>query len=224
VRHFDGRREGALMQLVRVQPRELSVHPGSYPSSGEGDRPVEASGTTVRIGGLASVRAATRVKPEQASKAKMRALSRHQNGEGRWGRSEQPTGEDQPARRGTGRGTQASIGAQHGRPAAVCEQGKAAAGVGGAHSTGEAGESRWREGALVRGASQRVKGRGIGMSLTTRSKLRRLHEALYAKAKRVCAAFAVRACLGVRPVREPGAGNRHAGFDERSQETGAMAA
>ena len=59
-------------------------------------------------------------------------------------------------------------------------------GVGGAHSTvwtGRTTEPVGREGALVRGASQRGKGREIGVSLATPSKLRRLHEALYTKAK-----------------------------------------
>ena len=40
----------------------------SYPDGDEGDRVVEALGTKARVGGSASVRAATRVKPEQASK------------------------------------------------------------------------------------------------------------------------------------------------------------
>ena len=61
------------MQLVRVQSEELSVHLGSYQDGGKGDRPVEALGKGAHEGGLASVRAATRVKPEQASKGEMRA-------------------------------------------------------------------------------------------------------------------------------------------------------
>jgi RNA-directed DNA polymerase len=59
-------------------------------------------------------------------------------------------------------------------------------GVGGAHSTvwtGGTTEPVGREGALVRGATRRVKGREIGMSLATPPKLRRLQEALYTKAK-----------------------------------------
>jgi RNA-directed DNA polymerase len=62
----------------------------------------------------------------------------------------------------------------------------ATAGVGGAHSTvwtGRTTEPAGREGALVRGARQRAKGRGIGVSLTPPEKLRRLQEALYTKAK-----------------------------------------
>ena len=59
-------------------------------------------------------------------------------------------------------------------------------GVGGAHSTAwtcRTTEPAGREGALVRGASQRAKGREIGVSLATPLKLRRLQEALYTKAK-----------------------------------------
>jgi RNA-directed DNA polymerase len=56
-------------------------------------------------------------------------------------------------------------------------------GVGGAHSTDEAGEYRWREGALVRGALQRAEEWGIGVSLATPEKIRRLQRALYVKAK-----------------------------------------
>ena len=61
--------KGMLMQLVRVQPEELSVRLGSYPRGGEGDQAVEASGKGAHVGGLASMRAATRVKPEQAPKS-----------------------------------------------------------------------------------------------------------------------------------------------------------
>jgi hypothetical protein len=56
------------MQPVRVRSKEVSVHLRSYPGGGKGDRPVEAPGTEIRHGRVASVRAATRVKPEQAPK------------------------------------------------------------------------------------------------------------------------------------------------------------
>ncbi len=59
-------------------------------------------------------------------------------------------------------------------------------GVGGAHSTAwtcRTVQPAGREGALVRGATQRVKGREIGVSLATPPKLQRLQEALYTKAK-----------------------------------------
>src|SRR5262249_11014796 len=92
-----------------------------------------------------------------------------------------------------GRGTSAQGMAQHGRPTAARGRGprfrpwaEAAVGVGGAHSTvwtGRTTEPVGREGALVRGASQRVKGQEIGVSLAPPPKLRRLQEALYTKAK-----------------------------------------
>jgi len=59
-------------------------------------------------------------------------------------------------------------------------------GVGGAHSTVwtcRTAQPAGREGALVRGATRRGKGREIGVSLATPPKLRRLQEALYTKAK-----------------------------------------
>jgi hypothetical protein len=58
-----------------------------------------------------------------------------------------------------------------------------AAGVGGAHSTEEAGQRQWREGALVRGALGGAEGKGIGVSLATPAKLRTLQRALYVTAK-----------------------------------------
>ena len=105
------------MQLVKVRSEELTGHLGSYLGGGEGDRAVEAPGTTVREGGLASVRAATRVKPEQASKGRMRAPSCPYFSEGRRDRSEQPSGDDRSARRGNGRSTHTRIATEHGRPA-----------------------------------------------------------------------------------------------------------
>lgn len=112
-------RETAEMQLVRVQPEELSIHLGSYLRGGEGDRSVEAAGTDGPRGGSASVRAATRVKPEQAPKILTLEPSRHPGGKGRRSWSEQSTDEDQLSNRGNGRSTYASIEARHGRPAAV---------------------------------------------------------------------------------------------------------
>src|SRR5215510_9129375 len=83
--------------------------------------------------------------------------------------------------------------AQRGSPSAVggrgshfCVEAEAALGVGRVHSTvwiRQTTELVEREGTLVRGASQRVKGRDIGVSLAPPVKLRRLQEALYTKAK-----------------------------------------
>ena len=42
--------KGESTQPVRVRPKEVSVHLGSYPGDGEGDRPIEAPGTKARLG------------------------------------------------------------------------------------------------------------------------------------------------------------------------------
>jgi hypothetical protein len=47
------------MQPVEVRPKEVSVHLGSYPGGGKGDRPAEAPGEEIHHGWVASVRAAT---------------------------------------------------------------------------------------------------------------------------------------------------------------------
>jgi len=65
---------------------------------------------------LATVRAATRVKPEQASKELMRESSRPDNGEDQWG----PGGRTEAlgrTRRGIGRSTYRGHTTQHGRSA-----------------------------------------------------------------------------------------------------------
>ena len=67
------------------------------------------------LGGSASRRAATRVKPEQASKGKSREPTGLNNREGRWSPWEHPTDDHGFARRGKGRGTSAQHTGQHGR-------------------------------------------------------------------------------------------------------------
>jgi hypothetical protein len=67
------------------------------------------------IGGSASGRAATCVKPEQASKVKSRGPTGLNNREGRWRPWEHPTDDHGLARRGKGRGTSAQHTGQHGR-------------------------------------------------------------------------------------------------------------
>jgi hypothetical protein len=114
--------KGQSTQPVQVRSQEVSVHLSSDPSDGEGDRAVEASGTPARCGGSASVRAATRVKPEQAPKGLMRAPSLLSMDEGRCGRRDAPTDERRPARRGSGRSTYAGEDWQHGRPVAQAGQ------------------------------------------------------------------------------------------------------
>ena len=42
--------QGQSTQPVQVRSREVSVHLGSYPGGGEGDRAVEALGTEIRLG------------------------------------------------------------------------------------------------------------------------------------------------------------------------------
>lgn len=66
---------------------------------------------------------------------------------------------------------------------ATVRSARAAAGVGGAHGTCEAGESRWRDGALVQGALEGDEGREIDVSLATPEEIRNLQRALYTKAK-----------------------------------------
>src|SRR5262245_39654291 len=79
-----------------------------------------------------------------------------------------------------------SPGAAGGRGSHFCVEAEAALGVGRVHSTvwiRQTTELVEREGTLVRGASQRGKGREIGVSLAPPAKLRRLQEAIYTKAK-----------------------------------------
>src|SRR5207247_3121213 len=113
-------RERESTQPVRVRPKEVSVHLGSYPGDGRVTVPIEALGTEVRLrGGPASVRAATRVKPEQASKMSTRAPSLLISDDGRRGRPDAPTSEGCPARRGRGRSTYAHCHTESGIAASV---------------------------------------------------------------------------------------------------------
>src|SRR6516162_1647992 len=81
------------MQPVKVRSEELSVRLGSYLGGDKGDQIGGAPETEARDGGSASMRAATRVKPEQASKGLMCAPSRLSYGEGRrdWSINRQKT-------------------------------------------------------------------------------------------------------------------------------------
>ena len=111
--------EGTLRHLVQVQSEELSVCLGSYLGGVEGDRGVGVPGTEAHeVGGSASMRAATRVKPEQASKELMRVSSRHENGEDHR-RPSLETEAGGRTRRGIGRGTHASLKVQRERSAEV---------------------------------------------------------------------------------------------------------
>jgi len=100
---------------VEVQSQELSVCLGSYLGGAAGDYCVEAPGTEVYMSGRsANVRAATRVKPEQASKDLMRGSSRPDNGEDQWYPGER-TEAPGCARRGMGRSTYRRHTTQRGR-------------------------------------------------------------------------------------------------------------
>ena len=109
---------------MEVQPQELSVCLGSYLGGATGDQCVEAPGTEVyMIGRSASVRAATRVKPEQASKDLMRGSSRPDNGEDQRGPGERTEAPGRP-RRGIGRSTYRRHTRQRGRSALVFSTGR----------------------------------------------------------------------------------------------------
>ena len=96
------------------------MHLGSYPSDEKGDRLVEALGKGVHEGGHASVRAATRVKPEKAPKVVMGVPSPRTVGAGRGDEKEQPTEEEiSSTSRGSGRSAYASFDERHGRPVVV---------------------------------------------------------------------------------------------------------
>ena len=80
-----------------------------------GDCGVEAPGTEVSmLERLATVRAATRVKPEQASEELTRGSSRPDNGEDQRGSCQRTAAQGRP-RRGIGRSTYRGHTMQHGR-------------------------------------------------------------------------------------------------------------
>ena len=77
---------------MEVPPKQLSVRFGSYPSGRCGQpRVPKPRGHRPTQGGSASIRAVTRVNPEQASKVMMRMPTRLSNGEGRRAKEKQPT-------------------------------------------------------------------------------------------------------------------------------------
>ena len=159
--------KGEFTQPVKFRPKEVSVRLGSYPgdarvteaSKPRGQRPVVS-------GGSANVRAATQVKPAQASKVVMRAPSLLSLDEGRRGQPDNRhatvvllAGVWGAARTHTRElATRETCG---NRSRATPLREASSAGVGGAHTTDEAGERRWRKGALVRGAFERAESRGL---------------------------------------------------------------
>lgn len=80
---------------------------------------LKPSGQRPTVGGSASRRAATCVKPEQASNVQSRGRTGLNNREGRRSPWEQPTNDHGFARRGKGRGTPTQHTGQHGRSRAV---------------------------------------------------------------------------------------------------------
>ena len=90
---------------MKVPPEQLSVRLGSDPvgamEQSITSKPWEQMSTS---GGLATVRAVTRVNPEQASKVKPRRPTRLGNGEGRCAAGKQPTPTPAALRRGNGDG------------------------------------------------------------------------------------------------------------------------
>ena len=132
-----------------------------------------------------------RMNPEQSSKVKMRESTLQSVGEDRWVEGKQPMNCTLDSSAGV-LGTARFEGhlAQRGRP--VLGEGSrlstsllvaAWSGVGGAHSTAEAEETRWREGASLLGASEEAKEEEIGVSLMTPEKIRRFQKKLYIRAK-----------------------------------------
>jgi len=116
-------------------------------------------------GGLASLRAVTRVKPEQASKRVMWVPSCRITSEGRRDQSEKPS-----ERLVYPPGYWAQhVDTQWRTTSETCTVAleaagpfgeRSCAGVGGAHGTDEAGESQWRDGALVQERAGRSGGAG----------------------------------------------------------------
>ncbi len=110
-------RKGDKDPWMKVPPEQLSVRLGSDPSGAMEQsimsKPWEQMSTS---GGLATVRAVTRVNPEQASKVKSRRPTRLGNGEGRRAAGKQPMQAPVALRRGNGDGTCRRPLSQRGRP------------------------------------------------------------------------------------------------------------
>lgn len=92
--------------------RDISV---ATEAVGRGTDRLKPSGQRPTVGGSASRRAATCVKPEQASKVMRRGPTGLKNREGRRNLREHPTSDRRFPRRGKGRGTPAQHTGQHGR-------------------------------------------------------------------------------------------------------------
>jgi hypothetical protein len=158
--------KGVDVLQVRILPGELSIHPGSYGDGWQGQPSAQSSPerSPIRSGCNLTGRNSRelRVNPER--------LSWMPTGFGRWegckDRSRQSMQVTGPSAGGRGGGMPEETSAQHGRPTAAglaaprVRVESATVGVGGVHSTCEAGESRWREGALVLVCFRRRRGSG----------------------------------------------------------------
>jgi len=145
--HFSVRHEGAINLEVKVLSEQLSIQFGSYPGGVCGQLQVlKPRGQSSTKGGDATVWAATRVNPEQASKVQSRTPTRLRYGEGRGVSGKRSTRAPLTVLRGSGSGTYGELIGQRGRPVfgggsrpPTSHKDKAGAGVGEAHSTEEAG-------------------------------------------------------------------------------------
>jgi hypothetical protein len=110
------RREGGAFLQVRVLPRQLTVQPRSYGRAVPGQLGVvKPPGQPSSKGGPANPWAATRVNPEQASKASRESRPAHSTGKAAASGTGQPP-RFRTTRRGSGGGTRRKNGSQHGRP------------------------------------------------------------------------------------------------------------
>ena len=115
--HISVRHDGAVNQEVKVLSEQLSIQFGSYPGGGRGQlRQSKPWGQSSALGGVATVWAATRVNPEQASKVKSRMLTRLRYGEGRWVVGKRSIKAPAAILRGSGSGTYGRLIGQRGRP------------------------------------------------------------------------------------------------------------
>ena len=178
------------------------------------------------MGGSASRRAATCVKPEQASNVTSRGLNGLNNREGRWGPCEHPTDDHGFARRGKGRGTSAQHTGQHGRSHAARRAPRSIIRV----------EPRGKsEGLIVPSAPGGPHNRRGGKEPWFATCLNESRSRSLARACELLAgagdskrgagphgragAGGAGACQGAPLVREPDAGTPHVRFDERTWET-----
>jgi hypothetical protein len=110
------RREGGAFLQVRVLPRQLTVRPRSYGRAAHGQPGVvKPPGQPSSKGGPASPWAATRVNPEQASKANRESRPAHSTGKAVVSGTGKPS-RFRASRRGSGGGTRRQNASQHGRP------------------------------------------------------------------------------------------------------------